>query len=363
MRSRLFILAALAGSLSAQTLSRKIDLPADSPVTLVSVDWGGTDATARGGAFFVDVHASLSLRNSSQRRIRAITLSVLSQEVTPGGKGSVLRPSLDVGPGEAFPIAIDLRLLRPISGGSGGPAVQVQLDGILFDDLGFYGPDKLHSRRTMTVFELEARRDRVYFKKLLEQAGRDGLQNEMLNSVARQADRQQPGVQMVRGRATTADPERRVNFAFLQLPESPVEPLSGMAMISGNEAHAPRIEVRNRSERPVRYLEIGWIVKDESGREFQAASMPSEVTLAPGKTGQVVQDAGLRFPDRTSIQSMTGFVSTVEFADGSFWIPSRGSLSDTRLRRVVAPSPEEQRLVQIYLKKGLPGLVEELKKF
>jgi hypothetical protein len=365
MRSRLFIFVVAAGALAAtaQTLSRKIDLPPDSPVTLVSVDWGGTDTTARGGAFFVDVHAALSLRNSSQRRVRGITLSVLSQEVTPGGKGSVSVPSLDVAPGEAFPIGIDLRLLHPVGGAAGGPAVQVQLDGVLFDDLGFYGPDKLHSRRTMTVWELEARRDRQFFKKLLEQAGRDGLQKEMLDSLARQADRPQPGVQMVRGRATNSDPEREVNFAFLQLPESPVEPLSGMARISGNEAHAPRIEVRNRSERPVRYLEIGWIVKDQQGREFQAASMPSDVTLAPGKTGQVVQDAGLRFPDRTSIQSMTGFVSTVEFADGSYWIPSRVSMSDAKLRRVVAPSPEEQRLAQIYLKKGLPGLVEELKKF
>ncbi len=82
---------------------------------LVSDDSGG-DSTqrARGGAFFVDVHAALSLRNSSQRRIRAITLSVVSQEVTPGGKGSVSVPSLDVAPGETFPLGVDLRLLRPI---------------------------------------------------------------------------------------------------------------------------------------------------------------------------------------------------------------------------------------------------------
>jgi hypothetical protein len=30
---------------------------------------------------------------------------------------------------------------------------------------------------------------------------------------------------------------------------------------------------------------------------------------------------------------------------------------------VIAPSPEEQRLLQIYRKKGLNGLIEELKKF
>ncbi len=215
----------------------------------------------------------------------------------------------------------------------------------------------------MTVWELEARRDRQYFKKLLETAGRDGLQKDMLDSLARQADRPQPGVQMVRGRATNADPEREVQFAFLHLPDAPVEPTSGMAHIAGNEARAPRVEVHNRVQRPVKYLEIGWIVKDQQGREFLAASMPADVNLSPGRSSQVIQDAALRFPERTAIQSMTGFVSTVEFSDGSYWIPSRTSLNDPKLRRLVAPSPEEQRLSQIYLKKGLAGLVEELKKF
>lgn len=364
-RSRLVAMLCLAGAWVAagQTLSRKIDLPPDSPVTLVSADWGDSSASPRGGAYLVDVRATLSLRNSSQRRIRGVMLVVLAQEVTPGGKGSVSVPSLDVAPGETFPLRIDLPLLRPLGAGSGGPAVEVRLDGVLFDDLSFYGSDKLHSRRTMTVWELEARRDRRYFKALLEQAGREALQNEMLNSLARQAERPQPGVQMARGRATNADPEREVKFAFLQLPDAPIEPLGGLAHIAGNEARAPRVEVRNRSERPVRYLEIGWIVKDQQGREFLAASMPADLNLAPGRSGQVVQDAALRFPERTSIQSMTGFVSSVQFVDGSYWIPSRAALEDPKLRRVVPPSPEETRLTQIYRKKGMNGLVDELKKF
>ncbi len=335
----------------------------DSPVALVSADWGESNATVRGGAFLLDVHAALSLRNSSQRRIRGVMLAVLAQEVTPGGKGSVSVPSLDVAPGETFPIRIDLPLLRPLGGGSGGPLVEVKLDGVLFDDLGFYGPDQLHSRRTMTVWELEARRDRQYFSKLLDHAGREALRKEMLDSLARQADRPQLGVQMVRGRATNSDPERDVQLAFLHLPDSPIEPVDGLARIAGNEARAPRIEVRNQSSRAIRYLEIGWIVKDQQGREFLAASMPAELNLAPGRSSQVVEDAALRFPARTSIQSMTGFISNVEFADGSYWIPSRAALNDPKLRSAVAPSPEEQRLSQIYLKKGINALVEELKKF
>jgi hypothetical protein len=358
MRSSVLIFALMA-AMHAQTLNRKVDLPADSPVTLVSDDWGDTGATARGGAFFVDVHASLSLRNASQKRVHGITLSVSTQEVTPGGKGSVSVPSLDAGPGEVFPVRIDLKLLRPIGSNA---AVEVKLDGVLFDDLSFYGADALHSRRTMTVWELEARRDRLYFKKLLETAGRDGLQKEVIGSIARQADRTQPGVQMVRGRATNFDPERELAFAFLQIPESPVELTTGMAKISGNEAHTPRFEVRNRGDRPVRYLEIGWIIKDQHGREFLAASMPADVSVAPGRAGQVLEDAALRFS--TPVESMSAFVSTVGFADGSYWIPARTSLNDVRIRKVISPSPEEQRLTQmIYLKKGLPGLIEELKKY
>jgi hypothetical protein len=365
MRSKILIstLGAIAAAALAigQTPGRKIDFPVDSPVTAVSSDWSETHATPRGGAYLLDVHAVLSLRNSSQRRIRGVTLAVQAQEVTPGGKGTVSVPSLDVAPGEAFPLRIDLTLLGPL--GAGGPMVEVKLDGVLFDDLTFYGSDKLHSRRTMTVWELEARRDRKYFKSLLETAGGEGLQKEILRSLDRQRDRPSAGVQMVRGRSTNADPERELQFAFLHMPDSPVDPTSGAARIAGNEARAPHINIQNRSERGVKYLEMGWIVKDQQGREFLAASMPSDVNLAPGKSSQVLQDTALRFSDKTVIDSMTGFVSSVEYADGSYWIPSRASLNDPKLRGIVAPSPEEQRLSQIYRKKGLNGLVEELKKF
>lgn len=361
MRNNIVILGLTAISAMAQTPGRKIDFPVDSPITAVSSDWSETKATPRGGAYVLDVHAVLSLRNSSQKRIRGVMLAVQAQEVMPGGKGSVSVPSLDVGPGEAFPLRIDLPLLCPL--GAGGPMVEVKLDGVLFDDLTFYGSDRLNSRRRMTVWELEARRDRKYFKTLLETAGGEGLQKEILSSIARQADRPSTGVQMVRGRSTNTDPEREVQFAFLHMPDSPVDPTSGTARIAGNEARAPHINIQNRSERAVKHLELGWIVKDRQGREFLAASIPSDVSLAPGKSGLVTQDTALRFSDRTQVDGMTGFVSSAEFADGSYWIPTRGELNDPKLRGVIAPSPEEQRLLQIYRKKGLNGLIAELKKF
>src|SRR5262249_11447339 len=141
------------------------------------------------------------------------------------------------------------------------------------------------------------------------------------------------------------------------------QPLTGGARVAGNEVSAPRFEIRNRSNRPIQHLEIGFIGKDQAGHEFLAASMPADVKLAPNQTGQVSEDAALRFPQNMSIQGMTGFVSGVEYADGAYWIPSRSAIESSRLRDVLPPSPEEQRLSQIFRRKGAQALIDELKKF
>src|SRR5207249_2797768 len=194
----------------------------DSPVLQLSSNVDESRATPRGGAMGVDLHMSLSLRNAGSRNIRGITLMVTAQEVTPGGKASVAVPSLDVAPGQSFPVRIDLRLLRPLQAG-GGPLVKVSLDGVLFDGFDFYGPNRLNSRRSMTVWEMEAQRDRQHFKSILSAAGPEGLQREMLDSLARQAERPRIDVRVSRGgrAVSAAAPERVARFAFLKMPDSP----------------------------------------------------------------------------------------------------------------------------------------------
>jgi len=352
--------------------SFKINFPADSPVALVSADWGESRTNTLGGAVVVELHSALSLRNSSQGRIRGVTLLVLAQDVAPGGKASVSVPSLDIRPGETFPVRRDMRLLRPLRGGS-GPLVAIDLDGVLFDDLTFYGPNRLNSRRSMTVWELEAKRDRRHFRSILEAQGPEGLRREILASLARRDERANPDVQVTRrGRATAvaAEGEREVQFAFLRFPEAPLEPVSGWAHVSGGEARAPRLEVLNRSDRPVHYFEISWIIRDRQGREFLAGSVPAldpALKLAPGQKSQIFEDASLKFSrapgQPVAIDGLTGFVSQVEFSDGAIWIPSRAALADPRLQRVLAPSPEEQRLSDLYRRRGLAALVSELKKY
>lgn len=362
-------LLALAGLASGQTSrsSVKVNLPADSPVALVSADWGESRTSERGSALVLNLNTALSLKNTSQRHIRAITWLVLSQEATPGGRASVTKASLDIGPGETFPLRIDLRLLRPIGRGI-TPGVEMSLDGILFDDLSFYGPNRLDSRRAMLAFELEAQRDRKYFQQVLQAKGAEGLRHECLSSLARQADLPKVDVQWARGgRTTTAEAERTLQFAFLHFPDAPIEPMAGMAHVSQSRARAPQMEIQNKAKQSVRYLEMGWLMKDSRGREFLAGSVPSKTTLAPGQKGQIVDDSILRFTDQqggaVAIESMTGFVSQVEFADGSVWIPTRTSLGDPRLQKAMGPSGEEIRLTSIYRNKGLSALVEELKKF
>ncbi len=85
-----------------------INLGKDSPVALVSMSTGDSHSSSRGAALVLDLHMSLTLRNTSAGRIHGVTLRVVSQEVTVGGKGSVSIPSLNIGPGEAFPVRIDI---------------------------------------------------------------------------------------------------------------------------------------------------------------------------------------------------------------------------------------------------------------
>jgi hypothetical protein len=60
---------------------------------------------------------------------------------------------------------------------------------------------------------------------------------------------------------------------------------------------------------------------------------------------------------------MTGFVSQVEFADGRVWVPNRQNLDQELLHKVLPPSAEEQRLTDLYRRKGPDALMEELRKY
>ena len=107
-------------------------------------------------------------------------------------------------------------------------------------------------------------------------------------------------------------------------------------------------------------------VSPDAGERTGCSQDPFAPYLPPGKTAQLLQDSELRFSrsgEPINIQKMTGFVSHVQFADGKVWVPNRQSLEDTALIKVLPPSPEEQRLSDLYRRKGLAALVDELKKY
>ena len=366
------VIAVSCGFLHAQQpLDLKFEFGEDSPIEVISSGWGETKATPRGGAMVIDLKSSIVVKNRQPRRIRAVTLVVLAQDTTAGGKGSISLTSLNAGLGDTFPIKIDMRLLRPLDN-SNAAQVRVRIDGILFEDLSFYGVNQLNSHRSMVLWETEARRDRKYFKSVLEAKGLEGLSDEVMASIAHEKQRPRVDVQFARG--TTAMPSSAVadgspaKFAFLKFPDAPVELVSGTAKVLANEAHMPEFTIKNNSRSAVRYLDIGWIVRDKDGREFVAGSLPADVTLNPGGLSRVSQRASLKFtesgkPVAIDAARMTGFVRNVEFADGSVWIPRRPGSADIELSRAAGQSPEEARLVDLYKRRGIKALAEELKKF
>jgi hypothetical protein len=360
-----------AYSFAADSGARWLDVefPRDSPVLPVTSNLGLTTARVLGASMVVDLHASLLLRNTGTKPISGLTLRVEAQDITPSGTGSVTVPSLHVEPGEVFPVSINMELSRPFSAASEGAIVQVSLDCALFSDLTSYGPDKLQSRRALMVYELQARRDRRYLAALLD-AGKLAQLREELNFGLQDITPQQLGLELLHAPRGAGEHEQALNVGTVSFPSSPVKAIGGAAEVAGSEIRYPEVEVRNTSQKTVRNIDMGWIVRDEKGRDYVAGSVPTALVLQPVQTGRMAEKGTLRFSHLTgqplSIGALLAFVSDVEFADGKLWIPSRVDIEqatdDPILRRALASSPEEQRLAEIYRRKGMSGLSQELRK-
>jgi hypothetical protein len=347
-----------------------VEFPRDSPVLVVSFGLGPTTARPRGMSMALDLHASVTLRNTGTKPISGLTLRVEAQDLTPSGKGSVTIPSLNVLPGEVFPVRVDMELLRPFSvAKSEGALVRVSLDCALFNDLTAYGPDTLGSRRALIVYEMEARRDRRYLATLLETQRLAQLREE-LNFGLQEFSPEQLGLELLRDAHASAGREQPVRVGAVSFPSAPVQALSGAAQVAGNEVRAPQVEVKNTSQKMVRSIDMGWIVRDDRGRDFVAGSVPAAMQLGPVQVGRMTEPGTLRFSHPRGqpmvIGGLMAFVNDVEFADGKLWIPTRvdieAATSDPVLRRALATSPEQQRLAEIYRRKGISGLAEELRK-
>ncbi len=348
-----------------------VEFPKDSPVLIVSSGLGSTTAHVRGASIVLEIHTSLLLRNTGTKPINGLTLRVDAEDLRPAAKGSVTMPSLDVQPGDVFPVRIDMELARPFNvQKSESPLVQVSLDCALFNDLTAYGPDKLGSKRALMVYELEARRDRQYLAKLLN-TGRVGELRKELDFGLEGFSLPQLALELLRGPAADESAgQRSVGVDVMSFPGSPVEAAGGMARVVGNEVRGPAVQVTNRSQRPVRSIEMGWILRDESGRDFVAGSVPTQIFLSPVESARMTESGEVRFLQPSgrplAIDELLAFINSVEYSDGSLWIPSRADIdkatNDPLLRRALAESPEQQRLESLYRRKGMGALRADLRR-
>jgi hypothetical protein len=346
------------------------DFPRDSPVLPVSFAMGSSTAKIRGTSMVLDLHASLVLRNVGAKSLSGLTMLVEAPDLQ-SGKGSVTVPSLTVQPGETFPVRLDMEILRPISAGrmSTPSLVLVSLDCALFSDLTAYGPDQLHARHMLMVYQLEARREREYLAQLLHNQEWAKLRDE-LNFGLPDSAPHSLGLEFIRGPLSSGLSARAFAVRPVVFSGAPVQPIGGGAQVVGNEVRAPYVELRRMSNRSVRSVELGWIVRDDHDRDFVGGSIPVALSGEAIQSVKITDSAAMRFSNGIGqpmvIGALRAFVNDVEFSDGKVWIPTRADIdeatTDPVLRHELANSPEQQRLAKIYRLKGTNGLADELKR-
>src|SRR5208283_4241179 len=79
----------LAQDAALPNCSVTVDVPGDAPVTWIGISNLPCSVTAHGPALMLDLHLSLTLKNTGANRIHGVTLRVVSQEAALGGVGSV----------------------------------------------------------------------------------------------------------------------------------------------------------------------------------------------------------------------------------------------------------------------------------
>jgi len=355
--------------LAAADGARWIDFefPADSPVLVSSFSLGPTRAHVLGSSMALDLHALVVLRNTGTKPIAGLTLRVEAPGLSSAGKGSVTIPSLHAQPGDSFPVHIDMQLRRPFSTAVNSAVLKISLDCALFSDLTAYGPDTLGSHRALMVYELEARRDRQYVAYLLATGQLAELRRE-LNFGLQDFSPLQLGLALFQDANHRLSYEPAMQIGAFSFPDAPVQAVGGAARVEHNQVNISHIRLFNRSRKTVRSVDMGWIVRDEQGRTFVAGTLPATTQIGPVATATTSEPETMRFSrpggEPMSIAGLVTFVNAVEFADGKLWIPTRADINaataDPILRRQLAASPEQQRLADIYRKKGLAGLEREL---
>lgn len=348
-----------------------VEIPEGIPLHVETIDFENTDWQPRGGALVIELEGSVRFRQLGPQTVRALTLAVHAHDRMLGGRASVSVPSLHAATGDPIEVYVSLRMLRPLPLPP-GPAVRIAPDAVLYDTLVAAGPNRLGSVRAMITRELEARRDRAYFRAQLKAGGRDALVTAMQASLRRQAARPRLEVRLARdGPATAGARPRTLELAFLPDADAPLILEQGTALVTGSVSDAPRLRLRNRAAQAVRHFELGWLVRDESGVLYSAGAAPVDGAPSLMSPGSVFMTSARRsFALRpagsgraAAWTGMSAYLRSAQLADGSVWIPSRSALAASELLDVVPVSAEEERLSRLYRERGPAAVIAELDRF
>jgi hypothetical protein len=312
------------------------------------------------------VNLLLILKNTAATTIAGWTFRV-DTENSAAPHASISMPGLELRSGAIAQVPLNLELTRAPGGGrNAGTSLTISLDGVLFTDGSAYGPDTLHTLRTLGIAESENKEERQYLTRLLR-AGRLPEIRQELNFGLPDAATSVSLAILPRSSAARSG-TKRIPLAALALANAPVE-ISGEMAVNSDGVVSPGLTVRNVSTKTILSANIALLVRDEQANEFIVANFPELTGLLPGKQTKIEETELIRLSRIKGpplvIRRVAALITAVEFANGSTWVPSRADIERTtanpELRRILSDSPERRRLAALFRRDGMNAVSAELK--
>ncbi len=368
----------------------RIQLPPDSPLELVKVDYDGSRVTRSAREVHFDLSLVLTLRNRSPKPVEGLALSMGYGFRNPGTEGLNAASGIRLRPGETFDLPARMRgdvevppagsLARPVDLPS---SARLSLDTVLFQDGSAFGQNRLGLLGPLRINQAEALRDRRYLEALAVSGGPAAVVRALERWEAAWGQQSEISPRALSGARAELLRSHAIpgRVDIVHLPDAPLEILSADASFAEGRVVDPQVEVRNVDHRPVSDFQVVWVFRDASGMEFrgrtagglskarsaldEARGVGRKTLLGPGEdttlSESLVFEAGRESRD-LDIVSARVFLRAVEFADGQVWAPTRAALDSLHLGPFLPPSSETTRLWHAYRQRGTQALAAELKK-